>query len=194
MVTGDSLTVQWIPHLVDMLGDAAEVVERAHGGTALCDWFERQGDDLGLEHLADWRPHVIVVDHGGNGFTDCMVDHEGADYYEKYRVDAGYVIELAALTDTRVLFLSQPASRPTWQPGPTTSSQRCRKPSPKDSSGTPPPGRSSPPTATSSRIRPAPPTNPDASTVVGCSGHHHPADTSSPSAPGATRCWWPTNW
>jgi hypothetical protein len=111
VITGDSLTMQWIPHLIDMLGDAAEVVKRAYSGTALCDWFERQGDDLGLEHLADWRPHVFVVDHGGNAFTDCMVDHEGADYLEKYRVDSGYVIELAARTDTRVLFLSQPVSR-----------------------------------------------------------------------------------
>ena len=111
VVTGDSVTDQWIPHLVDLLGDAAEVVDRAHGGTALCDWFEEQGSDISLERLADWRPHVLVVDHSGNAFTECIADHVGADYYQKYRTDAEYAIGLAAQTDTRVLFIAQPVSR-----------------------------------------------------------------------------------
>ncbi|MEE3211436.1 MAG: hypothetical protein VX287_03335, partial [Actinomycetota bacterium] len=111
IVTGDSVTDQWIPHLMDLLGDAAEVVDRAHGGTALCDWFEEQGTDISLERLADWRPHVLVIDHSGNSFTPCIADHVGADYYSKYRMDAEYAIGLAAQTDTRVLFVAQPVSR-----------------------------------------------------------------------------------
>ena len=34
---------------------------------ATIDWMT--GDDLGLEHLADWQPHVFVLDHGGNSLT-----------------------------------------------------------------------------------------------------------------------------
>ncbi len=54
---------------------------------------------------------MLVVDHGGNAFTECIADHVGADYYEKYRIDAEYAIGLAAQTDTRVLFVAQPVSR-----------------------------------------------------------------------------------
>ena len=117
VITGDSVTDQWIPHLADLLGDAAEVVDRAYGGTALCDWFEEQGTDISLERLADWSPHVLVVDHGGNAFTECIADHVGADYYQKYRIDAEYAIGLAAQTDTRVLFVAQPVSRTEMAPG-----------------------------------------------------------------------------
>jgi len=111
VATGDSVTVQWLPHLSNLLGPAADVVRRAHGGTALCDWFERQGDDLGLEHLADWQPHVFVLDHGGNSLTNCMGGAEGDAYHEKNRQDLDYLMGLAEEFGARVLLIAQPIGR-----------------------------------------------------------------------------------
>ena len=111
VITGDSVTVQWLPVLVDMLGGSAEVVRRAHGGTALCDWFERQGDDLGIEHLADWQPHVVIVDHGGNNLTECMAGAEGDEYHARNRQDAEHLLDLVSGFDARALFIAQPIGR-----------------------------------------------------------------------------------
>jgi len=44
VVTGDSITDQIRPYLLDMFGDAAFVERRHHGGTALCDWFAEQAE------------------------------------------------------------------------------------------------------------------------------------------------------
>ncbi len=116
VVTGDSVTDQVAPYLTWILGRVADVEDRHHGGTALCDWFVERGDDLGLEHLEPWRPHVYVVDHGGNALTPCMADGDGValsgDAYEaKYLADSDRVVDLAARTDSRVLFVDQPVGR-----------------------------------------------------------------------------------
>ena len=116
VVTGDSITDQVRPHLLSAFGDAAFVDRRHHGGTALCDWFAEQAEDLGLEHLADWRPHVIVVDHGGNALTPCMAGEDGkplqgTDYTAKYLADAQYLVAVATRMGSRVLFVDQPVGR-----------------------------------------------------------------------------------
>jgi hypothetical protein len=116
VVTGDSITDQIRPYLLDMFGDAAFVERRHHGGTALCDWFAEQANDLGLEHLAAWRPHVIVVDHGGNALTPCMAGEDGkplqgSDYTAKYLSDSEYLVEIALGMGSRVLFVDQPVGR-----------------------------------------------------------------------------------
>ncbi len=116
VVTGDSITDQVRPYLLSAFGDAAIVDRRHHGGTALCDWFVEQAGDLGLEHLADWRPHVIVVDHGGNALTPCMAGEDGKplqgpDYTAKYLADSEYLIDIALGMGSRILFVDQPVGR-----------------------------------------------------------------------------------
>jgi hypothetical protein len=113
-VTGDSVIEQVLPHLATAFGSSAVIERRVHGGTALCDWFAEQGGDLGIEHLADWQPHVIVVGHGGNSMTPCMagVDGEaleGEAYFAKYLADSEYVVEVATQMGSRVLFVNHPA-------------------------------------------------------------------------------------
>ena len=113
VVTGDSVIEQVLPHLAKAFGSAAVIERRVHGGTALCDWFAEQGGDLGIEHLADWQPHVIVVAHGGNAMTPCMAGPdgeplEGQAFFEKYLADSEYVVELATQMDSRVLFVNHP--------------------------------------------------------------------------------------
>ena len=113
VITGDSVIEQVLPHLATAFGSAAVIERRVHGGTALCDWFAAQGGDLGLEHVADWQPHVIVVGHGGNAMTPCMagVDGsplEGEAFVAKYLADSDYVVELAMEMDSRVLFVNHP--------------------------------------------------------------------------------------
>ncbi|MEO2157363.1 MAG: hypothetical protein ABGY30_12180, partial [Acidimicrobiales bacterium] len=83
---------------------------------ALCDWFAARDEELGIENLAWWRPHVIVVDHGGNAMTPCMADDdgrplEGEAYLAKYLADSDYLVEVARRTGTRVLFVDQPVGR-----------------------------------------------------------------------------------
>jgi hypothetical protein len=53
---------QWIPQLADLLGDTAEVVDRAHGGAALCDWLEEQETAISLEPLGAWRYALLIAD------------------------------------------------------------------------------------------------------------------------------------
>ena len=113
VVTGDSVIEQVLPHLATAFGSSAAIERRVHGGTALCDWFAEQGGDLGIEHLADWQPHVIVVGHGGNSMTPCMagVDGEaleGEAYFAKYLADSEYVVEVATQMGSRVLFVNHP--------------------------------------------------------------------------------------
>ena len=116
VLTGDSITDQVAPYLRWILGRTATVERRHHGGTALCDWFVDQGEELGMENLEDWQPHVFVVDHGGNALTPCMADGSGAPlagvaYTAKNLADAERVVALAARTDSRVLFVDQPVGR-----------------------------------------------------------------------------------
>ena len=116
VLTGDSITDQVSPYLRWILGRVADVERRHHGGTALCDWFADRGDDLGFENLEQWAPHVYVVDHGGNALTPCMADMDGAPltgaaYEAKYLADSERLLEVAALTDSRVLFVDQPVGR-----------------------------------------------------------------------------------
>ena len=113
VVTGDSVIEQVLPHLATAFGSSAVIERRVHGGTALCDWFAAQGGDLGIEHTADWQPHVIVVGHGGNSMTPCMagVDGEaleGEAYFAKYLADSEYVVEVATQMGSRVLFVNHP--------------------------------------------------------------------------------------
>ena len=113
VVTGDSVIEQVLPHLETAFGSSAVIERRVHGGTALCDWFAAQGGDLGIEHTADWQPHVIVVGHGGNSMTPCMagVDGEaleGEAYFAKYLADSEYVVEVATQMGSRVLFVNHP--------------------------------------------------------------------------------------
>ncbi|MEC9000164.1 MAG: hypothetical protein VYC56_07780 [Actinomycetota bacterium] len=116
VLTGDSITDQVSPYLKWILGRVADVERRHHGGTALCDWFADRGDDLGFENLEQWAPHVYVVDHGGNALTPCMADMDGtpltgAAYEAKYLADSERLLEVAARTDSRVLFVDQPVGR-----------------------------------------------------------------------------------
>ena len=116
VLTGDSITDQISPYLKWILGRFADVERRHFAGTALCDWFADRGDDLGFENLEEWRPHVYVVDHGGNALTPCMADADGKPlrgeaYEEKYLADSERLVDLAARTDSRVLFVDQPVSR-----------------------------------------------------------------------------------
>ncbi len=116
VLTGDSITDQISPYLKWILGRIAEVERRHHGGTALCDWFADRGDELGFENLEDWSPHVYVVDHGGNALTPCMADADGNplsgdDYQKKYLADSERLVEVAARTGSRVLFVDQPVGR-----------------------------------------------------------------------------------
>ena len=116
VLTGDSITVQVDPHLRAVFGSEAVNKPRRHGGTALCDWFAARDEELGIENLAWWRPHVIVVDHGGNAMTPCMADDdgrplEGEAYLAKYLADSDYLVEVARRTGTRVLFVDQPVGR-----------------------------------------------------------------------------------
>jgi dienelactone hydrolase len=116
VLTGDSIADQVAPHLAAAFGSAVVIERRHYAGTALCDWFADRGDDLGLEHLADWRPHVIIVDHGGNAMTPCMAGDDGepfqgAAYTAKYLSDSEYLVELALGMGSRVLFVDQPVAR-----------------------------------------------------------------------------------
>ena len=116
VLTGDSITFQVDPHLRAVFGSEAVIKPRHYGGTALCDWFAARDEELGIENLAWWRPHVIVVDHGGNAMTPCMADDdgrplEGEAYLAKYLADSDYLVEVARRTGTRVLFVDQPVGR-----------------------------------------------------------------------------------
>tara|TARA_Y100000590_G_scaffold83118_1_gene92628 strand:- start:162 stop:878 length:717 start_codon:yes stop_codon:yes gene_type:complete len=116
VLTGDSITDQVSPYLKWILGRVADVERRHHGGTALCDWFADRGDDLGFENLEAWAPHVYVVDHGGNALTPCMAGADGVAlageaYEAKYLADSERLLEIAARTDSRVLFVDQPVGR-----------------------------------------------------------------------------------
>jgi len=116
VLTGDSITDQVAPYLQWILSQAATIEHRHLWGTALCDWFADSGDDLGLEYLELWEPHLYIVDHGGNGMTPCMADAAGLPltgeaYTAKYLADTEYVVELASRTGSRVLLVDQPVSR-----------------------------------------------------------------------------------
>ena len=116
VLTGDSITDQISPYLKWILGRFADVERRHFAGTALCDWFADRGGELGFENLEEWNPHVYVVDHGGNALTPCMADADGRPlrgeaYEEKYLADSERLVDLAARTESRVLFVDQPVSR-----------------------------------------------------------------------------------
>jgi hypothetical protein len=116
VLTGDSITDQVAPYLQWILSQASTIEHRHLWGTALCDWFADSGDDLGLEYLESWEPHLYIVDHGGNGMTPCMADAAGLPltgeaYTAKYLADTEYVVELASRTGSRVLLVDQPVSR-----------------------------------------------------------------------------------
>jgi hypothetical protein len=113
LVIGDSVIEQVLPHLATVFGSVAIIERRVHGGTALCDWFAAQGKELGIEHLKDWQPHVIIVGHGGNALTTCMAGLdgkplEGEAFSEKYLLDSRYVVEVADQMGSRVLFVNHP--------------------------------------------------------------------------------------
>ena len=113
VITGDSVIEQVLPHLATAFGSAAVIERKVHGGTALCDWFAAQAGDLGIEHMADWQPHVIVVGHGGNAMTPCMAGVDGSPlegdaFFAKYLADSEYLVELATEMDSRVLFVNHP--------------------------------------------------------------------------------------
>ncbi len=122
VLTGDSISDQWAPYLEWILGSAATIEHRHLWGTALCDWFAESGDNLGLEYLKSWDPHLYIVDHGGNGMTPCMADAAGLQlvgeaYTAKYLADTEYVMELALRTGSRVLLVDQPVSRGDYRSG-----------------------------------------------------------------------------
>ena len=66
----------------------ANVIVRAHGGTAVCDWFRdmRQDEALGAD--------VVVLEFTGNVFTSCMVDRADSrtELVASYRDDAARAV------------------------------------------------------------------------------------------------------
>ena len=122
VLTGDSITDQVAPYLQWILTQAATIGHRHLWGTALCDWFADSRDDLDLEYLELWEPHLYIVDHGGNGMTPYMADAAGLALIgeactAKYLADTEYVLELASRTGSRVLLVDQPVSRGDLRPG-----------------------------------------------------------------------------
>ena len=194
VLTGDSITDQVAPYLQWILSQAATIEHRHLWGTALCDWFADSGDDLGLEYLELWEPHLYIVDHGGNGMTPCMADAAGLPltgeaYTAKYLADTEYVVELASRTGSRVLLVDQPVSRAIFDRGPARSTGRCLADILVGWSASFPSGRRSPRVVSSSSRPPVRLTSRDASTVEGNYGSRHPMSTWRRSAHGVTR--WP---
>ena len=107
---GDSIGAQVVPYFERVLEGVGEVVDVTGAGVALCDGFEQ------LAGLADQPPHVVVIDHGGNALTPCMLDESGAiptgeAYIAKYEADTEIALAIARDLGSRVLLLDQPAGR-----------------------------------------------------------------------------------
>lgn len=112
LTLGDSIAVQVVPHLRETLGGEAALLDFTFGGLAPCDSFVI----LESEEVAEFDPHVVVFDFGGNALTPCMHDevgerYAGEAYALKIDADTRRAIGLAKGLDARVLLIDQPAGR-----------------------------------------------------------------------------------
>jgi hypothetical protein len=105
VLVGDSLAEQAAPYLEAMLEPIA-LVPRFFGGTAPCDWLER---DLGITASS-----VVVISFTGNSTSPCMSDGvgghlQGQAVLDKYQSDVDGLIVEALTVGARVVLVVQPA-------------------------------------------------------------------------------------
>jgi hypothetical protein len=108
VIVGDSLAEQTAP-VLGMLLPSMPAVNRYFGGTAPCDWVERDLD-------AD-RGSVVVVQFTGNSLTDCMSDGNGGHLagsalVDAYRRDAVTIVRNARDAGAWVVLVGQPYRAP----------------------------------------------------------------------------------
>jgi hypothetical protein len=104
VLVGDSLADE-ASSVVRYLTPGIEMVPRYFGGTAPCDWFDRD-----LEATAT---SVVVISFTGNNFLDCMLDAAGEriiddELVAKYRVDVGVLVDRALTAGAWVVLVGQP--------------------------------------------------------------------------------------
>jgi hypothetical protein len=96
-------------------GGEADVVDRAYGGTAICDWLDRMRRDV-----HEVKPSAVVLEFVGNNVTGCMRGPKGPltgpALVERYREDARIATEIFAGVGVRVYWIGAPAA-----PGPQAS-------------------------------------------------------------------------
>lgn len=108
VLLGDSLAQEAAPYLERQLDDRV-VVERVFGGTAPCDWLDR---DL---HAAPGR--TVVVSFSGNSLTPCMADGHGGHLraqalVDRYRADLATLVGRIRHAGAQVLLVQQPERGP----------------------------------------------------------------------------------
>ncbi len=80
--------------------DGADVLVRAWGGTAICDWL----DDMRVQ-ARKWKPTVAVLTFSGNGRSPCM---QGRDKLRAYEEDATAAVDLLTAAGVQVRLATAP--------------------------------------------------------------------------------------
>jgi hypothetical protein len=103
VVYGDSLTSQTTNELRSRLGLLLpdwDIVIRAHGGTAQCDWNPSMAQDADTLNVK-----AVVIQFSGNRSTACI---SGLDAVEKYTEDANWAVDLWRSEGVPLAFVAGP--------------------------------------------------------------------------------------
>ena len=108
VLVGDSLADE-ASSIIGYLTPGKVMIPMYFGGTAPCDWLDRDVDATAAT--------VVVITFTGNNHRDCMLDAAGVpmvdeELVEKYTADVRALVDRAAATGAWVVLVGQPRHHP----------------------------------------------------------------------------------